>query len=113
MTERASVQAHNGARTWSLKLARIAGVDVYVHATFFMVVAWIALLDWNQSQRVQAVVEGVGFILAAVGCIVLHELGHALTRVDRGSGLVHITFLPIGGLARLQRIPDEPSRNCG
>ena len=49
--------------TWSWKVARIAGIDVYVHATFLMVVAWIAMLYWNQSQSLVAVVEGVGFIL--------------------------------------------------
>ena len=81
---------------------------VYVHATFFMVVAWIALVYWNQSQRVQAVVEGVGFILALFACIVLHEFGHALTARRYGIRTRDITLLPIGGLARLERMPDEP-----
>ena len=64
--------------TWSWKLTRIAGIDVYVHATFVIVVAWIGLLHWNQSHSLAAVVEGVGFILALFACIVLHEFGHAL-----------------------------------
>ena len=64
---------------WSWKLARILGIDVYVHATFFMVVAWIALTHWNESQSLAAVVEGVGFILALFACVVVHEFGHALT----------------------------------
>jgi hypothetical protein len=41
--------------TWSWRLARIAGIDVYVHATFLMVVAWIALVYWNRSQSLAAV----------------------------------------------------------
>ena len=94
--------------TWSWKLARVAGIDVYVHATFLMVVAWIALVYWNQSQSVQAVVEGVGFILALFACIVLHEFGHALTARRYGIRTRDITLLPIGGLARLERMPDEP-----
>ena len=94
--------------TWSWKLTRIAGIDLYVHATFSMVIAWIALVHWNQSHRIQAVVEGVGFILALFACIVLHELGHALTARRYGIRTRDITLLPIGGLARLERMPDEP-----
>ena len=94
--------------TWSWKLARIAGIDVYVHATFLMVVAWIALVYWNESQSLGAVVAGVGFILALFACIVLHEYGHALTARRYGIRTRDITLLPIGGLARLERMPDEP-----
>jgi Zn-dependent protease/CBS domain-containing protein len=100
--------ADNVAVTWSWKLARVAGVDVYVHATFLMVVVWIALVHWNQTHSIQAVVEGVGFILALFACIVLHELGHALTARRYGIRTRDITLLPIGGLARLERLPDEP-----
>ena len=93
---------------WSWKLARIAGIDVYVHATFFMVIAWIALIHWNESQNLAAVVEGVGFILALFACVVLHEFGHALTAARYGIRTRDITLLPIGGLARLERMPDVP-----
>ena len=93
---------------WSWKLARIAGIDVYVHATFFMVIAWIALVHWNQSHTVAAVVEGVGFILALFACVVLHEYGHALTAARYGIHTRDITLLPIGGVARLERMPDVP-----
>ena len=93
---------------WSWKLARIAGIDVYVHATFVMVVAWIALIHWNESQSLAAVVEGVGFILTLFLCVVLHEFGHALTAARYGIRTRDITLLPIGGLARLERMPDVP-----
>ena len=86
LTERASAQAIMMPMAWSWKLARIAGIDVYVHATFFMVVAWIALIHWNESHSLAAVVEGVGFILALFACVVLHEFGHALTARVTASG---------------------------
>jgi Zn-dependent protease len=93
---------------WSWKLVRLAGIDVYVHATFLMVIAWIALIHWNESQSLAAVVEGVGFILALFGCVVLHEFGHALMAARYGIRTRDITLLPIGGLARLERMPDVP-----
>jgi Zn-dependent protease len=93
---------------WSWKLVRIAEIDVYVHATFFMVIAWIALIHWNESQNLAAVIEGVGFILALFACVVLHEFGHALTAARYGIRTRDITLLPIGGLARLERMPDVP-----
>jgi Zn-dependent protease len=96
------------AMPWSWKLVRIAGIDVYVHATFFMLVAWIALIYWNESRNLAAVIEGVGFILALFACVVLHEFGHALTAARYGIRTRDITLLPIGGLARLERMPDVP-----
>ena len=74
--------------SWSWKLGRIAGIDVYVHATFLMLLAWIALLHWNESRSVSAVAEGVGYILALFGCVVAHEYGHALTARRFGSRIV-------------------------
>ena len=93
---------------WSWKLVRIAGIDVYIHATFFMVIAWIALIHWNESQSVAAVIDGVGFILALFACVVVHEFGHALTAARYGIRTRDITLLPIGGVARLERMPDVP-----
>ena len=93
---------------WSWKLARVAGIDVYMHATFLMLIAWIALIHWTEGRTVAAVIEGVGFILSLFACVVLHEFGHALTAGRYGIRTRDITLLPIGGLARLERMPDEP-----
>lgn len=95
-------------KAWSWKLARIAGIDVYVHATFVIVVAWIALVYWNQNESIAAVVDGVGYILTLFACVVLHEFGHALTAARYGIRTRDITLLPIGGVARLERMPEVP-----
>jgi Zn-dependent protease len=94
--------------TWSWKLARIAGIDVYVHATFLMLLGWIAMIHWAEGRSVAAVVSGVGFILALFACVVLHEFGHALTAQRYGIRTRDITLLPIGGLARMERLPKDP-----
>jgi Zn-dependent protease len=93
---------------WSTRLGTFAGIDVYVHTTFFILIAWIAFAHWQVGHSVRAAVGGVAFILALFGCVVLHEFGHALTARRYGIKTRDITLLPIGGLARLERMPDDP-----
>jgi Zn-dependent protease len=95
---------------WSWKLIRLAGIDVYVHATFFILIAWIALNFWIVGGNLSAVITGVGFILALFACVVLHELGHALTARRYGIRTRNIILLPIGGVAAMERMPDDPKQ---
>lgn len=93
---------------WSWKLGRFAGIDVFMHATFLLLVGWVLLAHWLQGESLAAALEGLGFILALFGCVVLHEYGHALTARKYGIKTRDITLLPIGGVARLEKMPDEP-----
>jgi Zn-dependent protease len=93
---------------WSLKLGRFAGIDVYVHATFLLLLGWIALAAWTDTRSTAAVVSGLVLILLLFLCVVLHEYGHALTARHYGIGTRHITLLPIGGVALLESMPRDP-----
>ena len=93
---------------WSLKLGRFSGIDVYMHFTFILLISWVAFVNWRQGQSFAAAVAGVTFILAIFLCVVLHEFGHALSARHYGIKTRDIILLPIGGVARLERLPTNP-----
>jgi Zn-dependent protease/CBS domain-containing protein len=93
---------------WSIPVGRYAGIPVQMHVTFVALLVWIGLSVWSSQQSVTAALTGVGFILALFLCVLLHEFGHALTARRFGVQTRDITLLPIGGVARLERMPDKP-----
>jgi Zn-dependent protease len=93
---------------WSPKVGRIFGIDVHVHFTFLLLLVFIGFAYWQRTQRIEAALIGVVFILALFACVLLHEFGHALMARKYGIKTHDITLLPIGGLARLERMPENP-----
>ena len=93
---------------WSLKIGRFSGIDVRMHITFLLLVGWVALLYGRQGQSVSAAVAGVAFILSVFLCVILHEFGHALAARRYGIKTRDIILLPIGGVARLEKMPTNP-----
>lgn len=95
---------------WSLKIAQPLGIGVYVHFSFLLIVAWVALGTLQAGGGAGAVLESVTFLLAIFVCVVLHELGHAVAAMRYGIRTRDIILLPIGGLARLERMPTKPGQ---
>jgi len=92
---------------WSLKVASVAGIEVRIHLTFLLFLAWI-WFSYYQVAGLPGAVQGVLFILSLFACVLLHECGHAFAARAFGIATPDITLLPIGGVARLTRLPDKP-----
>ena len=92
----------------NLNLGRISGIKIKIHWTFFFLIAWIVFDELKRGGNMQSVLFNISFVLAVFLCVVLHELGHALTAKRFGIRTKNITLLPIGGMASLDKIPESP-----
>lgn len=92
----------------SYKIARAAGIDVRVHWTFLILLAWFFFSYYRETQLLESGLYGIGFVLAVFACVVAHEYGHALAARRYGVRTRDITLLPIGGVASLERMPERP-----
>ncbi len=93
--------------SWSIPIVRVFGSEIRIHLTFLILLAWIGIAFY-QMGGMTAALDGVLFVSAVFACVVLHELGHAIAARRYGIKTPDITLLPIGGLARLERIPENP-----
>jgi stage IV sporulation protein FB len=92
---------------WSYTIGRFAGTEVKVHVTFILLVVWLAYFQYRQAGTAAAVEYTIFFLLFFL-CIVLHEFGHITMARRFGVRTPDVILLPIGGVARLERIPEEP-----
>ncbi len=92
----------------SFKIGRAFGIDVKVHWSFFLLLAFFGFLAFRDSGSLLSALVTVGLVVALFFCVLLHEFGHSLVAIRLGSEVQDITLLPIGGLARMKSLPERP-----
>ncbi len=95
---------------WSFRIATVAGTEVRIHATFFLLLLFFAMQGMENGGGVSGALSAVLLVTAMFTCVLLHEFGHVLAARMYGIRTPDITLLPIGGLARLERMPRKPSQ---
>ncbi|OUN01347.1 MAG: hypothetical protein BAA04_03950 [Firmicutes bacterium ZCTH02-B6] len=93
---------------WSIDLGRFGGITVRLHVTFLLFLAWIAIANFLAGGW-RAAAGALALILGVFASVLLHEFGHALAARRYGTRTPDITLLPIGGVARLERLPERPA----
>jgi Zn-dependent protease len=93
---------------WSFGIGRIAGIRIELHVTFALFVLWIATAQGFRAGDPMRAIETAALLLLVFACVLLHELGHALAARRYGIRTRSIVLLPIGGVARLERMPEKP-----
>ena len=93
--------------SWSLNIGTIAGTAVRVHVTFLLFLGWIFGASWVAGGP-EAAWQALAFLVLLFACVVAHEFGHIFTARAFGVFTPDVTLLPIGGVARLERIPEAP-----
>lgn len=93
--------------SWSFSIGRVKGTDVRIHVTFLLLLAVWGYASYGLGGWAAAV-QGVVFVSLIFFCVLLHEFGHVLAARQYGIRTPDITLLPIGGVARLERLPEKP-----
>ncbi len=94
----------------SLQIAKVSGIKIMVHWTFLFILVWVVFLEIEKGGTIQTVLFNLAFILMVFFCVILHELGHGLMAKYYGIKTRKITLLPIGGIASLDELPENPKQ---
>jgi stage IV sporulation protein FB len=89
-----------------LNIGKVAGTVVRIHLTFLLFLAWIFAANYAAGGLTTAW-NSLAFMLLLFACVLLHEFGHIFTARAFGVTTPYVTLLPIGGVAQLERIPEE------
>ncbi|MEM1320195.1 MAG: site-2 protease family protein [Bacteroidota bacterium] len=91
-----------------LRIITLFGIPVQLHWSFGFIIFWILYVGYSSGMDLQSMLWFSLFIMALFICVILHEFGHALSARRYGVNTRDITLLPIGGVARLERLPEKP-----
>jgi Zn-dependent protease len=94
----------------NLSLGKISNIKIQIHWTFLFLIVWIVIEEINRGGNTESILFNIALVFAVFLCVVLHELGHALTAKRFGIATKKITLLPIGGVASLDKIPEDPKQ---
>lgn len=96
---------------WSFKVGRAFGIELRIHITFFLIIAWAAYI-WGVGYEngIAGAVYGALLITLLFVCVVIHELCHSRMAIHYGGEVASITLLPIGGVSLLKNMPDDPRK---
>ena len=94
----------------ALYFGSVKGIKLYIHWTFSLLVLWVIGTHFYDGGEMASLGNRLFFLFAVFACVLLHELGHALSALRYGVPTRDITLLPIGGVARLERIPEKPAQ---
>lgn len=93
--------------SWSFPIGTVRGTVIRIHLTFLLLLLWIAGTGFAAGGT-QAAIASTVFVCLLFLCVLLHEFGHVFAARRYGVRTPDITLLPIGGVARLERIPEKP-----
>ena len=91
---------------WSFKIARIAEIEIRIHVTFFLLLALVG--SYGAQAGFEGALNALILWLLVFLCVLLHEFGHAFAAKAYGIKTADITLLPIGGVARMEQMPEKP-----
>lgn len=92
---------------WSIPVGRIFGITLRLHVTFLILLVLIAYAAFGEAGA-RGAFWALTFVCSVFVCIALHELGHSVIAQQLGVQVKSITLLPIGGIAALKNIPENP-----
>lgn len=92
------------------RIGSLAGIPIGIHWTFLLILVWVGASSLSNGGNSEDLVFNLVLVLAVFFCIILHELGHALTARRFGIKTRDILITPFGGLARMERLPEKPAQ---